>query len=289
MSLHAASQHRRPARYGWRALASSPAAVVCAAIGGLTLLAWAALLGEALRGGGSLDAFVGAICRPVALDGLGVWSAAGSFALSAGLWMAMAVAMMLPTAAPLALAYAQIAAERDAQGCESPSPTVLIAGYLSVWLLVALGAALLQTAVAWGWPRLGVPPQAAGVLAGFAIGAAGLYQFSELKLRCLAFCRMPTAALDGRVTPRRADVFRLGLEQGRACLGCCGATMALMLLAGAMNLLWMSLLALLSTVEKLTSGTAAPRLIGVALVLAGMAVAIGAVGVEPVWRALAGR
>ncbi|WP_210202532.1 DUF2182 domain-containing protein [Alsobacter soli] len=260
------------------------------AVAVLTLAGWAALLAEAFRAGGGADAFLGAICRPVALErGSSAWSLASAFAASAALWIVMSVAMMLPTAAPMALAYADVAERRAAQGLRSPSPLLLIGGYLGVWAVISVAAAALQSAAGAFWPLLGVPERAAGVLAGFAIGGAGLYQFSDMKLRCLAFCRTPVSAFEAGLTERPSSALRLGVQQGVQCLGCCGATMALMLVAGTMNLLWMGVFALLNTVEKVTAGGLAPRIIGAGLILAGLGVAVSAVGFDLVWRAMVAR
>jgi predicted metal-binding membrane protein len=44
----------------------------------------------------------------------------------------------------------------------------------------------------------------------------------------------------------------LGLRHGAYCVGCCWTLMALLLVGGVMNVLWIALLALLILVEKVT-------------------------------------
>ena len=62
----------------------------------------------------------------------------------------------------------------------------------------------------------------------------------------------------------------LGLRHGAYCVGCCWALMALLLVGGVMNLLWIVLLALLILLEKVTSfGRPIARLAGIVLVAAG--------------------
>ena len=53
-----------------------------------------------------------------------------------------------------------------------------------------------------------------------------------------------------RWSERRGDVFRMGLEQGLLCLGCCFALMLLMTVAGVMNVIWMAGLTALVLLEK---------------------------------------
>ena len=161
---------------------------------------------------------------------------------------------------------------------------VLVGGFAAVWIAVAILAALLQAAGAALLARWALPAPALAVLAGTAIGAAGLWQFSETKQACLAACRHPLPALEGGAAGRAWPVLRLGMDQGIACLGCCGAMMAMMVAVGAMNLVWMALFALAMTVEKMTAGRGVPALLGVVLIAAGVAVAAGGVGVEAILR-----
>jgi predicted metal-binding membrane protein len=48
----------------------------------------------------------------------------------------------------------------------------------------------------------------------------------------------------------KAQVFKMGVEQGALCLACCWALMLLMLAAGLMNLVWMGALFILIALEK---------------------------------------
>ena len=60
------------------------------------------------------------------------------------MWAAMTFAMMLPTAGPMVLTYAEIAETAAAKREPVVSPLVLTAGYLAVWLGFAAVATLLQ-------------------------------------------------------------------------------------------------------------------------------------------------
>src|SRR5262249_22978374 len=62
----------------------------------------------------------------------------------------------------------------------------------------------------------------------------------------------------------------LGLRHGAYCVGCCWALMALLLVGGVMNLLWIVLLALLIVLEKVTpSGRLIAHLAGIVLLSGG--------------------
>src|SRR5437762_58177 len=70
---------------------------------------------------------------------------------------------------------------------------------------------------------------------------AGVYQFTPLKYRCLEKCRSPLSFVvehwQGRNERRQA--FRLGVDHGVFCVGCCWALMLLMFVVGMSNLAWM--------------------------------------------------
>jgi predicted metal-binding membrane protein len=63
----------------------------------------------------------------------------------------------------------------------------------------------------------------------------------------------------------------MGLRHGLYCLGCCWALMALLFVAGVMNLLWVAAIAVAVLVEKvLPHGDVVGRLAGVGLAAAGV-------------------
>src|SRR5436305_9056451 len=82
------------------------------------------------------------LCRSSAAPGL------AQVALVLAMWCAMALAMMLPTAAPMILTYAELAETAKGKGEPAASPLVLTAGYIGVWLGAALALSALQLILA---------------------------------------------------------------------------------------------------------------------------------------------
>jgi len=185
------------------------------------------------------DAFQ-ALCRALPL-GSGPRDAALIFSM----WLAMALAMMLPSAAPMLSTYMDIAEAAQAKAMRIVPPAVLAAGYCLVWAVFAGLMTAIQVLTAY-W--LG-PPGAA--IAGAVLVIAGLYQFSSLKHACLTKCRAPMPYFLRRWSDRPHRVLLMGVEQGLFCLGCCWALMALGLLTGLMNLAWMAAIAVIAMLEKL--------------------------------------
>ena len=160
------------------------------------------------------------------------------------MWSAMMTGMMLPSALPMILVFAAIGARRRARGERFVPTAVFTAGYLLVWAGFSLFAAVAQ------WP-LGMAARVGPALGAVIVFAAGIYQLTPLKTVCLNNCRSPMQFLMTRWREGRAGALRMGLQHGLYCLGCCWLLMALLLVGGAMNLVWAAALAGLVLIEKL--------------------------------------
>lgn len=267
----------------------NPMPVAIAALVALTALGWAALFADAVSRGSGAQAFMEALCAPA--DILGARSASEALSrlgMSIAMWVAMSVAMMLPTASLLIVGFADKLEERRARGLQSASPLALGAGYLGVWIGVAVFASVAQAAASAAFGSIEVPERIATILAGAVIGAAGFWQFSALKHSCLLLLRNPFDARSEEAFADNAAAFRLGAGQGVSCVGCCGAMMALLVVLGAMNLAWMAIFAVVMAVEKMTESSAFPKIIGVVMIVAGAALSLSAVGLDALIVAVTG-
>jgi predicted metal-binding membrane protein len=105
--------------------------------------------------------------------------------------------------------------------------------------------------------------------------AAGIFQLTPLKRACLATCRSPLSFVMTSWREGRVGAFTMGIRHGLYCLGCCWALMALLFVAGVMNLLWVATLAIAVLVEKvIPRGEIVGRVAGAVLVLAGLWLAV---------------
>jgi predicted metal-binding membrane protein len=175
------------------------------------------------------------------------------------MWWLMMIAMMLPSAAPVALLHAGLTRQGLARGAFS-----LIAA-VTQWALERAGllsAMMMSTS---------------GLLGAGLLLAAGLWQLTPLKAACLRHCRSPLSFLSGNWRPGIGGAFRMGAVHGTYCLGCCWFLMALMFYAGVMNLIWTIGLALFVLAEKmLPAGVAFGRISGLLLIAAGAWLGISA-------------
>jgi predicted metal-binding membrane protein len=179
-----------------------------------------------------------------------VWTA-GHAALMFSMWWVMMAAMMLPSASPMLLIFARVSRRERARGRPYVPTGIFAAGYLAVWAAVSAAAAGLQ----WGLERAGLlssmmSTTSAWLGAGILI-AAGLWQLTPIKQVCLRHCRSPIGFIAAHWRDGRSGAFRMGLEHGLYCLGCCWFLMALLYFGGVMNLYWIAGLAAYVLLEKL--------------------------------------
>jgi len=174
-----------------------------------------------------------------------------------GAWTAMMAAMMLPSASPLVLLYAKRST--------AVNSALLTVGYVFVWAAVGLAAYQID---------MRLPDPGNAVVAGVLI-AAGIYQLTPLKTACLKRCRNPMDFLVTRWRAGRVGALKLGVEHGAYCVGCCWALMGVLVIAGAMSLIWVVAIALVVAAEKLLPrGPLLGRLGGIGLLVAGIVVAL---------------
>jgi predicted metal-binding membrane protein len=151
------------------------------------------------------------------------------------MWSVMMAAMMLPSAAPLILLYGA-AARRSHERTARRYTYALAAGYLAAWTAFSLAATALQRALAS--LLLVTPMMEAGSsrVSATLLVIAGLYQWTPLKYACLRSCQSPLGFLMARWRDGGYGAFRLGLEHGCYCIGCCWALMLLLFAGGVMNM-----------------------------------------------------
>jgi predicted metal-binding membrane protein len=214
---------------------------IATSIAGVTVLCWLYLFAEAAD-----MAAMGDMTMAMPPKG------AGDLVLLLVMWWIMMIGMMLPSAAPMILTFATVNARRRARNQPWVPTALFAAGYILVWGGFSIAATLAQ----WGLESAALlSPMAMSVtslrLGGVLFLAAGLYQLTPLKRACLIACRSPLDFVVNRWRDGAAGALRMGAEHGLTCLGCCWILMALLFVFGAMNLVWVAVLAVVVLVEKL--------------------------------------
>lgn len=223
-----------------RAILRRDRVLVLSSLTGIVALAWLATFYL----GAGLDMMMGA-----------------DLVLACALWLVMMVAMMTPSVSPTVLMYASILRSRDRQPLLAAG--IFLLGYLLVWSVFSVTAALAQ----FGLRE--VISQGA-LVGGLVLVAAGIFQFTPLKHACLNRCRSPQGFFMTRWREGARGALAMGLQNGVYCFGCCWLLMSLLLVTGAMNVLWMAGLAIFVLAEKVVpAGLWLSRAAGLALVGAG--------------------
>jgi len=182
------------------------------------------------------------------------------------MWWVMMAAMMLPSAAPILLLFARINRKEKSVGRPFIPTGVFAAGYLAAWG----GFSALASGLQWALERFGLlSPMMTTTsywLGGAILLAAGLWQLTPIKGMCLRHCRSPMGFLVQSWRPGRGGAFRMGLEHGSFCLGCCWFLMGLLFVGGIMNLFWIVGLAVFVLVEKtVPMGSWIGRIVGIGI------------------------
>jgi predicted metal-binding membrane protein len=190
------------------------------------------------------------------------------------MWAVMMVAMMLPSAAPMILVFERVHLDRAAKQQPYVPTAVFAAGYLAVWV----GFSVLATAAQWALHTAALlsPGMAAASpwLGGALLIAAGAFQLTPLKRACLAKCRTPLGFMLTEWREGVGGALMMGLRHGVFCTICCWGLMALLLVGGVMNLLWVAGLAIVVLGEKvLPRGELLGRIGGALLIAWGVWVA----------------
>ncbi|MEP7182534.1 MAG: DUF2182 domain-containing protein [Betaproteobacteria bacterium] len=218
----------------------------------LVVAAWAALgawsaspYGRYLEHDGWAEAgALAALCRAIPQGDIVVPAIAHAAA-----WVLMIAAMMLPTTFPLLAMFRRITGARPDAGRLA---ALVVLGFFAAWVAFGLLAHGADSTLRWA------SAQSPWFIAnGWAVGAvvlagAGLFQWSALKYRCLDECRTPFGFVGARWhgrSPTR-EAFRIGLDHGVFCVGCCWALMLLMFVVGTGSLGWMLALAAVMAAEK---------------------------------------
>jgi predicted metal-binding membrane protein len=153
---------------------------------------------------------------------MGIATELGPFAFFAALWVSMMAAMMFPGAAPAVVRHIR------ASGRVLGVP-LFLGTYLAVWALVGVAV----------YPVYRPHGSSA---AGAAVVAAGLYELTPLKRRFRQRCRESAGS---------------GLRFGLCCIGSSIGLMLMLLALGVMNVVWMSVIAVVVLAQKLLPAKAA--------------------------------
>jgi predicted metal-binding membrane protein len=200
-------------------------------------------------------------------------------ALLFAMWVVMMAAMMLPGSVPMVAAFATINRRRRERGAPYVPTVIFLAGYLMVWTAFSALAVVLQWALQLGGLLTTMMQSASLWLSAALFFAAGVYQFSPLKRRCLDHCRSADGFILSEWRDGALGALVMGARHGLFCLGCCLPLMLLLFAVAVMDLRWVAALTVLVSAEKLLPGASMWRgAIGIGLLVGACGFALSALG-----------
>lgn len=199
-----------------------------------------------------------------------------SLLLFATMWLAMMVAMMLPSALPMFLIFEKTARFRGDRHV-GLATWCLGTGYFASWLAFGLVAYACGVGIARVAMASDLISRAIPIACGISLIGAGAYQLTPLKGTCLKHCRDPLGLIADHVGKGWRGAAALGAHHGAFCAGCCWSLMLIQLVVGVMNLPAMILIAVVISAEKLLPiGVQVARGVGIVSIAAGALVALQA-------------
>lgn len=184
-------------------------------------------------------------------------------------WVVGMVAMMFPAMIPMVIFYNRFGKmlEPNVSLARVGGSSLFLAGYIATYALLGVGTYLAVFAGLYLGPIFPFLSAVSPFAPSAILIAAGTYQFSSLKTRCVVKCVSPLGFFATRSGKGLTGAFRMGLSHGKFCVGCCWAYMLVMLAVGAMSIPVMAVFAGLVALEKVVVKGSSWFNTGVALAL----------------------
>jgi len=188
------------------------------------------------------------------------------------MWAVMMAAMMTPSAAPSYMLYARMSKRALASAA-------YLAGYLGTWCTVGVAYALAHFALQESGLIAAGMRLASAPLGGAILIAAGIWQWSPAKARCVSHCRSPLGFLINDWRDGTGGALVMGAHYAVWCVGCCWPVMAVLFVAGAMSFVWAAAISIFILAERLLPlGRPFDRAVGVGFVAWGLWLIAGSSG-----------
>jgi predicted metal-binding membrane protein len=199
-------------------------------------------------------------------------------------WVTMMGAMMLPALTPALWRYYQVINQVVGRRSDNGGTTyqllltaIVGLGYFFVWALIGIAAYPIGVVLAMIEMRSSALASVVPIITGLVVLIVGASQFTVWKADRLACCRaIPRRQL---LPTNFASACRHGMHLGLHCSYCCAGLTLILFVIGVMDLRVMLVVTIAITVERLAlTGERVARVIGVALVAAGLVLIVPAAG-----------
>lgn len=211
----------------------------------IALLAWMAIVGRWLpMPGGSMDSGM-QMSDPGVPEAIALSNGIAGAGLYLVMWGVMMIAMMYPSSVPFFRLY-----YRTLEGTTTAGKIARVGAVMGTYALVWTVTGIVPLAVNAVVPIATVANNYGGVLIGGSLLLLSGYQLSPYKYQCLEYCRSPLGFLMSNHQPGVRGAIRMSWDYSIFCVGCCWALFAFMVVVGSMNILWMALITVVLSLER---------------------------------------
>ena len=167
------------------------------------------------------------------------------------MWIIMMIAMMSPSIIPTVLMFATVNKSKQKNNMKYTPTYIFYFGYLIAWIIYSIGISTIQYPLHQVSLMNTMMLSINNYLSGIVLILAGIYQLTSYKNICLEKCRSPLSLVMANWRDGNIGALRMGLGHGFYCVFCCWFLMAILLVAGVMNLYFVIGLTIFVLLEKL--------------------------------------
>ena len=167
------------------------------------------------------------------------------------MWVIMMIAMMSPSIIPTVLMFATVNKAKQKNNLQYTPTYIFYFGYLIAWVLFSITISIIQYPLHQVSLMNPMMSSMNNSLSALVLIIAGIYQLTPYKNACLDKCRSPLSLVMSNWKDGNVGALRMGLGHGFYCVFCCWFLMAILLVAGVMNLYFVVALTIFVLLEKL--------------------------------------
>lgn len=210
----------------------------------IALFAWVVIVGRWLPMPG--EAMTTRMSDPGVPEAMALSNGMTGIGLYLIMWGVMMIAMMYPSSVPLFRLY-----YKTLDGTSRAGKAARVSAFMGTYALVWGSVGVVPLAVNAVVPIAAIANENGTFLVAASLVLLSGYQLSPYKHRCLKYCRTPLGFLMEYHQPGVRGAARMSFRFSLFCVGCCWALFALMVVVGSMNVLWMAVITVVLSLERM--------------------------------------
>ncbi|MCO8245388.1 MULTISPECIES: DUF2182 domain-containing protein [unclassified Haladaptatus] len=212
----------------------------------IALLAWVALVERWLPMPGAGSGM--SMSAPGVPEAMALSNGLSGILLYLFMWSVMMIAMMFPSSVPLFRMY-----YKTIDGATRAGKAARTSAFMGTYALVWALTGIVPLAINAMMPITTLADRNGTLLFGGTLILLSMYQLSPYKHRCLKYCRTPLGFLMEYHRSGIRGAARMSFRFSAFCVGCCWPLFAVMVVVGSMNILWMAVITVVLSLERMVA------------------------------------